>query len=456
MPKTDTRPPQPATADRATTGPMARVVVASLTSGLLVALALMLGVFAGGREHAVTGGALLGFSAGWALLAVLSQRFTTQPQRWALVPASVMAASGIGLLVLAPGQEALTSASWVWPPALLALSIWCIVRARKTMSSKVRILVYVPLAALAIGSVGGVVESVALAHDRDALAPPGQRYDIGQRKLHIQCSGTGSPTVVLIAGTGAMSSSWARIAPGVATTTRVCAYDRAGQGWSDDAPHPQDALEMAADLRKLLEAADEHGPYVLAGHSLGGVYGMAFAARYPVDVAGLVLLDSSSPEQFTALPDYPGEYEMLRRFYSVTPAVARFGLGRLMSSRVFSSLPQPAAGQVRAFESSSRGLENARDDVSEYRAAFRQARELRSLGGKPLAVITARGSLRDTAGWAAAQDKMTELSPNVVHRVVEASHGGMLDSIIGAQAAATAINEVVGSLRTGVPLTARS
>ena len=130
---------------------------------------------------------------------------------------------------------------------------------------------------------------------------PGQTFDIGGRSLHMTCAGNGSPTVVLLSGTGEMSASWARIVPEVASNTRVCAYDRAGQGWSDDAPHPQDGNEMAADLHQLLAVAGEHGPYLLAGHSLGGVYSLAFAAKYPDDVAGVALLDSSSPEQF-ALP----------------------------------------------------------------------------------------------------------------------------------------------------------
>lgn len=97
------------------------------------------------------------------------------------------------------------------------------------------------LIGLVIASVGGAVETVALAHDKTAMVMQGHLYDIGGRQLHLSCQGTGSPTVVLLSGTGEMSASWARIVPQVAPTTRVCAYDRAGQGWSDDAPHPQDA-----------------------------------------------------------------------------------------------------------------------------------------------------------------------------------------------------------------------
>src|SRR4029078_12764307 len=116
----------------------------------------------------------------------------------------------------------------------------------------------------------------------------------------------------------------------VSATTRVCAYDRAGQGWSDDLAHSQDGLAVAADLHTLLARAGEHGPYVLAGHSSGGTLAMTYAARYPAQVAGLVLLDSSSPHQYTDQPDFDGTWAMMRRVLPVMPALARVSATRLM------------------------------------------------------------------------------------------------------------------------------
>src|SRR4029078_9740327 len=97
----------------------------------------------------------------------------------------------------------------------------------------------------------------------------------------------------------------------VSATTRVCAYDRAGQGWSDDLAHSQDGLAVAADLHTLLARAGETGPYVLAGHSSGGALAMTYAARYPAQVAGLVLLDSSSPHPHTDHPRLAGPSAMM-------------------------------------------------------------------------------------------------------------------------------------------------
>lgn len=434
-------------------GPMSRVVLVSLTTGVIGALAGILLIVPGAAEHTTTGVTLLAFAIGWAALDVLSARFTNQPQRWARVPAATMAATGLGLLVVAPGNDGMTNAGWVWPPVLLGLVLWCRAQLRDAMSSRIRWLLYSLLAGIALASVGGFAETAALSHDHGALAMPGQRYDIGGRQLHLNCTGTGSPTVILNSGTGEMSQNWARIIPQVAATTRVCAYDRAGQGWSDDAPHPQDGIDIANDLHALLGAAGEHGPYVLASHSLGGVYAMTYAATYPNDVAGMVLLDSSTPEQFTALPKYPGVYQLLRRLYGTAPSVARLGFGRLFTTSAYSSLPQPAAGHVRAFGTSSRGLENARDDVSRFHDAFHQAKALSTLGDKPLVVLTATGSIKDTPGWPAAQNKLAALSTNVAHVTVDTSHAGTVGDEDGAAACANAIDMVVLAARTGEHVT---
>jgi hypothetical protein len=112
------RPADPRPGPR--TGPIRRIIATSLATGLVGALALTLVVFGGEPEHVITGSALLAFAFGWALLAVLPIRMTDQPQRWALVPAAGMAVTGLGLMVLAPGDGALTGAGWVWPPTLLA------------------------------------------------------------------------------------------------------------------------------------------------------------------------------------------------------------------------------------------------------------------------------------------------------------------------------------------------
>lgn len=136
------------------------------------------------------------------------------------------------------------------------------------------------------------------ARDEARWKPPGRLVDIGGRRLHLYCTGTGSPTVVLEAGLGEFSlPAWHSVQPQIAGFTRVCSYDRAGQGWSDPAPAPQLATAMVDDLHSLLTQAGERTPFVLVGHSAGGPLVRHYAAYHRGEVVGLVLLDGSHEDQ---------------------------------------------------------------------------------------------------------------------------------------------------------------
>ena len=429
--------------------PVRRVVAAALLVGAVAALVLTVVVVAGAREHVVTGTALLGFAAGWALLAVLSTALTARPQRWALGPAGGLAAAGLGLLALAPGDARLTAAGWLWPPLLLALAGWTGVQVRRSPAAgEGRWLLYPVVAVMALAAVGGMAETVALA-GQDTAAVPGRSYDVGGHRLHLDCAGTGSPTVVLESGLGEVSTSWARIAPAVAGTTRVCTHDRAGQGWSDDSPHPPDGLRTAAELQTLLRRAGEEGPYVLVGHSSGGSYAMAFAARHPVQVAGMVLLDAADPYR-SAARARPGDAAAPAEI-ALLPSMARLGVGHLVPASAWSSLPAPAADQVRVFASSPRYWRNVRDEAAALPALSGQAQALTTLGSTPLVVLTAAGHDGDP-DWAAAQRRMAALSTTSSHRAVDATHAGLLDEEGGAAASVLAIGDVVRAVRSGTPL----
>jgi len=148
---------------------------------------------------------------------------------------------------------------------------------------------------LLVGSIYQFVESKA---DMARHPAPGKLIDIGGYRLHLHCNGTGSPTVLFEAGIGDDSLTWAGVQPAIAKTTRACSYDRAGYGWSDPSPNPRDAKTIAQELYTLLRAADIGGPLVLVGHSLGGMLVREYAGLYRSDVAGMVLVDSTSPNQF--------------------------------------------------------------------------------------------------------------------------------------------------------------
>jgi pimeloyl-ACP methyl ester carboxylesterase len=130
------------------------------------------------------------------------------------------------------------------------------------------------------------------------VMPQARAVDVGGRRLALASSGKGSPTVVLETGLGAESEAWSEVYQAIARTTRVLRYDRAGRGSSDPAPGRRDALEMVSDLRRLLQVTGIVGPYILVGHSFGGLLMRLFAHRYGESVAGIVLVDSMHEDQF--------------------------------------------------------------------------------------------------------------------------------------------------------------
>lgn len=415
-------------------------VLTSMATGVTAAGVLTMVVLPGATEGVTTGGALLGFGLGWATLHLLSRR-RGRPQAWAAVPAVALSLTGVLLMAAAPSDRTMATLTWVWPPLGLALAGWTHLRMRRTLHGAGRWLVATALLLLAAASVGAGVSQLASRSFADAHPAPGTLHDVGGHDLHLDCRGEGRPTVVLFNGLGELSASWTGMLDGVAPTTRVCAYDRAGQGWSGDAERSQDGVAAAEDLHALLAAAGEKGPFVLAGHSIGGPYAMTYADRFPDDVAGLVLLDSTSPRQFTAIPGYPLQYALMRRAYGVLPAVARLG-GRML------------VGPGDAMSATPRAARNARDELSSLPDVLRQARSLTTLGDRPLVVLTSAENAHDTDGWEQAQQRMVELSTDSVHLGVPTSHAGMVDDEEGRAAAVRAITSVVRAFRAGSPVAA--
>jgi pimeloyl-ACP methyl ester carboxylesterase len=435
-------------------GNLGLVVTGSIIAGFVVALVLVVGPFAGAQEHVIMGAALIAWSLGWALLAMLSMRFTNQPQRWALVPAVLMALTAAALLVFRPGADAFNVLGWFWPPALIALAVWMTMQVRQNLHSRSRQFVLYPLfVVLVIAGVGGSYETIRERADRSATTMPGRLIDVGGRRLYVHCAGSGSPTVVLVSGLGEASTYWGGwIAPAVAQHTTVCAYDRAGQGWSDPPPNPQDGAAVAADLHTLLDRAHITGPYVLVGHSTGGAYVRIFVSRYSDEVAGMVMLDSQPNEAFTGLPSFPAFYRIIRRASPLFPSLARLGVARLINQFSPDILPPRTRDEERAVTSTASLNRIQRDEFVELPATLKQAAALTTIGDRPLIVVTAgKGAV---PGWLPLQEKIAGLSTNSVHRILpDTDHPGVIDDKFGAAEASRAILDVVASSRTGTRLT---
>jgi pimeloyl-ACP methyl ester carboxylesterase len=317
--------------------------------------------------------------------------------------------------------------------------------------------------AIALPLMGATYQAIAVETDKRNYPALGQRVDVGGFSLHIYCQGQhidGRPTVILEPSLGATSSAWAWIQPEVAKTTRVCAYDRAGLGWSDPSPAPRDAQHIATELHTLLQNAQILGPYVLAGWSYGGLYVRAYANQYPEDVAGLVLLDSSSPEQCTSTPGGQAQCANNARIYSIAPALARLGVMRLMGLvQPASGLPAPHRQALLASFSATKDWDAQSAEFLASVARNTPPLSAESLGAMPLFVLTAteHGTPPDLEQlWQGWQTGFTALSTNSVQQVLPgATHASIILDATDAQASATAILRVIEAARTNQPLTAQ-
>ena len=436
-------------------GPMGRITFASMATGLLGAAALLIGVVPNASEARVVGAILLAFATGWAMLAFLTTRKTNRPQRWAYVPATVIATAGTVLLAVNPGEPTMTRLAWVWSPAMVVLAVWVERRTRRNIPRRARLLIYPVILAMLLAGLGGLYQATTKAPQTEAGPMPGKLVDVGGYRLHLNCIGTGGPTVVLLNGLGETSPLWARVAPAVAATSRVCAYDRAGQGWSDDSSNPADATNAAKDLHALLTAAGETGPFVLAGHSSGGVHALTYTHLYPNDVAGVVLLDSASPHQVELVKPFNGEYQVMRRVLAVAPTLFRFGVGHVLQCH-----EQPVAARCRPASRCPR----SRTALEVGRTARRAGRPARHVPagpsahdprGHPAGRADREGQRRRQArlGHRAGPDGRP-VDQHPAHRRRPVPRRAP-DDPTGAALTVTAITDVVTATRTHTPLPTR-
>ena len=229
---------------------------------------------------------------------------------------------------------------------------------------------------------GGIYQIHATHTDRRAHPMPGQLIDVGGYKMHIDCSGTGSPTVILESGMGDGYLSWRRVQPQIAQLTRVCSYDRAGLGYSDSSPKPRTSKVFAEELHTLLQHAGVSPPYVLVGHSMGGYDVRLYASLYRTEVAGIVLVDASHPEQQKRLPralnDLDATWIREQEFFEFTMP---FGLPRLLGFCA-------KDGEARAAECN---FHSVRESVAELKSISESAAQTAatgSLGDMPLVVLS--------------------------------------------------------------------
>lgn len=278
-----------------------------------------------------------------------------------------------------------------------------------------------------------------------AYPAPGRLVDVGGHRLHVRQAGAAGPTVVFENGLGGMALEWHYVQPEIAAQSATLAYDRAGMGWSDPGPGPRDVPVLVDELRTALHAAGAPTPYVLVGHSLGGLIVRAYAHTYPDEVAGLVLLDATHEDQFET---YPAAHaakadaiaDAMRRLRPVVAAVAGSGVLALLASfyrdPVASKLPDDVADARRAvmFMDASTAV-SAADEMIVLRDSLDHVRRSRqSLGDIPVVVLTHDKAAGAEAGapegleedvetaWQTMQEDLATISTNA--RLIVADGSG--------------------------------
>ncbi len=324
-------------------------------------------------------------------------------------------------------------------------------------------MVAMAVAALATGAVYEVFHDVRAR----GLTPPGRLVRVDDVEQHIHCVGAGAPTVVLEAGAFGAAVSWTLVQARLAETTRVCAYDRAGLAWSAPRSGDVDGPTRVRQLRALLRASGETGPYVMVGHSYGGVLVREFHRQFPQEVRGLGLIDASSPGQSAAIANAGAVWALhVRLAEGLPPAAVHIGLPRALNSGFYRSgyrdLPPTAFQAVTHFAADPAHRAASGAELQQgFEAAWAMALASRAgaLGELPLAVVSAGAMPRSDfasdedharmAGvWSSLQVRLAALSTNSRHVTVDAAtHNSLLGVAEHAAETQAAVRWVVAETR---------
>jgi pimeloyl-ACP methyl ester carboxylesterase/membrane protease YdiL (CAAX protease family) len=302
-----------------------------------------------------------------------------------------------------------------------------------------------------LGGAGAFAQAMAENHDRRAFPPPGRMVNVGGHRLHLQVMGeehTG-PTVILDAGMASFSTNWHWVQSELASSIRVVAYDRAGLGWSEPGPQPRDARQSATELHLALQGAGIGGPYVVVGHSYGGLVSRVFADLYLDEVAGVVLVDASHPDQWTHIPaSMDGRMTALSN--RILSSLASVGFLRVLdpvTPQVATGLPPHEYAQMRAILAQPASTGVGADALSVWHTRTRQqVTAARPLGGLPLSVLSVSEQPLFGEVLTALQSELPALSSNGVQRIVTgATHEDLISNATHAAVVADAIRQVVAA-----------
>jgi pimeloyl-ACP methyl ester carboxylesterase len=306
------------------------------------------------------------------------------------------------------------------------------------------------LAAAAMGS-AAAVQQVLTVRDRHRYPAPGLLVHVDGRQIHLQVRGADSagPTVVLEAGMGSFSPNWYWVQEELAPVVRSVSYDRAGLGWSRRSRHPRDAQTVAMELRDALREAAIEPPYVLAGHSFGGLPVRAFADLYPELTTGLVLVDASHPDQWVRWPT-PHADRMLEVSQRIFGWLGWLGVLRALnlSRSITAGLPARHAAELRAGAALPGFAATEAAQIRSWSVSREQLNAAGRLGDLPLAVLTVSEQPLGGELLTALQRELAELTKDASFEVVQgASHESLIANREHARIVAKTIESVVQAAR---------
>lgn len=277
----------------------------------------------------------------------------------------------------------------------------------------------------ALVGTGATYQYVGTKLDERRYPPIGRMVDVGGYKLHMIDQGVGSSTVVLDSGTGCGSLDWSLVQPEIAKFARVISYDRAGYAWSDPSPLARTSANIVDELHMLLKNSGAPGPYILVGHSFGGIDVRLYASKYPDEVAGVVLVDASHEDQLEKLPEYKGFMVRLLNNPSIPLFLTRIGLTRfcnylLQKQKETGMLLGISRSLYLAQQSTTKFVHAVLSEWMVMRESYQQLKEAGGLlGDKPLVVIS-RGKEDESIGsqeWVnATKSSWAELQKDLVSK----------------------------------------
>lgn len=294
---------------------------------------------------------------------------------------------------------------------------------------------------------GATYQLIGGQMDKNRFPYPGKMISVGDHQLHIQIKGTGSPVVVLEAASDGSSVNWAWVMDEISNITTVCAYDRAGHGWSDLAKGPRDAVHIADELHTLLLKANIQGPVILVGHSAGGLFIRAYQQQFPADVGAMVLVDADNENEISEMPGFISQLNADKKFADRMAMLAGIGIPRLifLINDPAKELPALQGQQVKSFWSSGKHWQGLSRELDVRIETNKQVAAGNNKMGIPLEIISAG---KQSADWLKLQKELETLSVNVRHTIIDsASHLSLVLNKNMAVHTSAAIERIIETVR---------